>query len=174
MAIGLMQLVMQRELSVIVSHLALFYPITDIATSTSTSPSTSTSAYKCGTSKSKKEPNPNPLMTARTLDWMVSAFLSPPSEGHNNALISPLGSAPDTVLAKFPPTTVFVAGEDPLADEGEAFGRRLESVGVDAAVLKAEGQVHDFAMLEAVRRSATAQAVVELAALKLRRAIRRE
>ncbi|OAL52695.1 hypothetical protein IQ07DRAFT_620237 [Pyrenochaeta sp. DS3sAY3a] len=89
------------------------------------------------------------------------------SEKARQPLTSPLEFAPNDVLAKFPPTTIFVSGADPLIGEGEAFGHRLQKLGVEAAVLKADGQIHDFALLEPVRKSATARAVVELASLKL-------
>lgn len=73
--------------------------------------------------------------------------------------------------AKQPPTLLVVAGADPLIQEGKDFGLLLQSVGIDCAVLQAEGQVHDFVMLEPTRGSATARVVVELAGLKLRRAL---
>jgi acetyl esterase/lipase len=100
------------------------------------------------------------------MDWMIDAFL-PKLEDRRLPLTSPLEFAPDDVLAKFPPTTIFVSGADPLIGEGEAFGHRLQQLGVDAAVLKADGQVHDYVLLEPVRKSATSRAVVELASLKL-------
>ena len=104
---------------------------------------------------------------------MIDAFL-PKHDDRCLPLTSPLEFAPDRILAKFPPTTIFVSGADPLIGEGEAFGHRLQQLGVDAAVsaiLKADGQIHDYDLLEPVRDSATSRAVVELAALKLSKAL---
>ncbi|KAF4415781.1 hypothetical protein F53441_14598 [Fusarium austroafricanum] len=103
------------------------------------------------------------------MDWMIPAFL-PNEEDRKLPLTSPLKYAPDEVLVKFPPTTIFVSGADPLIGEGEAFGHRLQQLGVDAAVIKADGQIHDFAMLAPVRVSPTARAIVELASSKLLKA----
>ncbi|POR38540.1 Uncharacterized protein TPAR_01261 [Tolypocladium paradoxum] len=111
-----------------------------------------------------------PYLSEKTMDWMIDAFLPNP-EDRRQALTSPLAYTPDEVLAKFPPTTIFVSGVDPLIAEGEEFGQRLQKAGVDVAILKAEGQIHDYVLLEPVRKSATARAVVELAALKLGQAI---
>lgn len=104
------------------------------------------------------------------MDWMIPAFL-PNVADRKLPLTSPLSFAADDLLAKFPPTTIFVAAADPLIGEGEAFGHRLQSLGVEAAVIKADGQVHDFVMLEPIRGSATARAVVELASTKLKNAL---
>lgn len=100
---------------------------------------------------------------------MIAAFL-PNEEDRKLPLTSPLEFAPDEVLAKFPPTTIFLSGADPLIGEGEAFGHRLQQLRVDAAVVRAGGQIHDFVLLAPVRGSPTARAVVELASSKLLKA----
>ena len=75
------------------------------------------------------------------------------------------------MLSKLPPTTVFLSGADPLIREGEAFRLRLQKSGVETAIIKAEGQIHDYVMLELIRTTATAKAVVELAALHLKKGL---
>ncbi|KAM5352771.1 hypothetical protein ACJ41O_005493 [Fusarium nematophilum] len=154
MAIALAQLSQQRSLPSKIAHIILLYPVTD-------------THKKSPTYKTFQN---GPYLAEKTMDWMIAAFL-PNEEDRRLPLTSPLEFAPDEVLAKFPPTTVFVSGADPLIGEGEAFGHRLQGLGVDAAVLKADGQIHDFALLEPVRKAPTARAVVELASLKLRKAI---
>ncbi|RHZ57473.1 alpha/beta hydrolase [Aspergillus thermomutatus] len=154
MAIAMVQLVHQRQLPIHISHLVLFYPVTDTHKKTET--------YKTFQN--------GPYLTEKTMDWMIDAFLPDP-EDRKNALTSPLSFAKDEDLAKFPPTTLFVSGADPLIGEGEAFGLRLQKAGVETTVLKADGQIHDYVMLEPVRKSATAKAVVELAATKIKNAI---
>ncbi|GKU08421.1 lipase [Fusarium langsethiae] len=150
MAIAMTQLAQSRNLPSKIGHIVLFYPVTD------------TSA-KSETCKIFKD---GPYLSEKTMDWMIPAFL-PNEKDRKLPLTSPLQFASDEVLAKFPPTTVFLSGADPLIGEGEAFGHRLQELGVDASVIKADGQVHDFVMLAPVRESPTARAVVELAALKL-------
>ena len=74
-------------------------------------------------------------------------------------------------LAKMPPTLIITCSVDPLQAEGEEFGHRLQQAGVDAAVFRADGVIHDFVLLNATAGSATGVAAVELAALKLRKAL---
>jgi acetyl esterase len=67
-------------------------------------------------------------------------------------------------LSGFPPTYLATAGFDPLRDEGEEFGRRLAGAGVPVTVRRWPGQVHGFASMFQVSRSARA-AVQEVAAV---------
>ncbi|KAM3485436.1 hypothetical protein MY3957_009954 [Beauveria namnaoensis] len=154
MAIAMTQLAHSRGLPAKIGQLVLLYPVTDTHTK----------------SETYKEFQNGPYLAEKTMDWMIDAFL-PNKADRRSALASPLSFAADEVLAKFPPTTIFVSGADPLIGEGEAFGRRLQQLGVDAAILKAEGVIHDYVMLEPIRNTATPRAVTELAALKLRKAI---
>lgn len=104
------------------------------------------------------------------MDWMIETFI-PNKSDRETALGSPLTHLPDDVVSKFPPTIIFLSAVDPLVDEGVAFGQRLQGLGVDASVIKAEGQMHAFCLVKALRNGPTAQAVLELAALKLQRVI---
>ena len=123
MAIAMTQLSLARSLPVKIGHIILLYPVTDTHVKTET--------YKTF--------RDGPYLAEKTMDWMIDAFL-PNADDRRLPLTSPLTFAPDEELAKFPPTTIFVSGADPLIEEGEAFGHRLQKLGVDAAVLKADGQ----------------------------------
>lgn len=144
-------LAIQRCLLVDIKHMVLFYPVTD-------------THIKMPSYTTFRDA---PFLPADTLRWMIDAFL-PNTADRENALTSPLSFLEDEVLARFPPTSIFLADLDPLVDEGRAFGRRLQSVGVEVAVIRAEGQIHAFALVKRVRGSATARAVVQLAASKMR------
>ncbi|KAM3537761.1 hypothetical protein ARSEF1564_009316 [Beauveria bassiana] len=127
MAIAMTQLAQLRGLPAEIGQLVLLYPVTDTHAK----------------SETYKQFQTGPYLEEKTMDWMINAFL-PKQSDRRNALASPLAFATDEVLAKFPPTTIFVSGADPLIGEGEAFGRRLQQLGVDAAILKAEGVIHDY------------------------------
>jgi acetyl esterase len=73
--------------------------------------------------------------------------------------------------ARQPPTLVVVSSADVLRSEGEAFAKVLLDGGVECALIRAEGQVHDSALFEATRRSPTAKAILTLAAAQLREAL---
>ncbi|MBB3084350.1 alpha/beta hydrolase [Geodermatophilus sabuli] len=56
-------------------------------------------------------------------------------------LVSPIKRAD---LADLPPALVVTAEHDPLRDEGELYGRRLQEAGVDATVSRYAGANHGF------------------------------
>lgn len=49
-----------------------------------------------------------------------------------------------------PPTLIQTAELDVLRDEGEAFGRKLDAVGVDVTVTRYNGLIHDYGLLNAL------------------------
>lgn len=154
MAIAMTQLAISRGLPAKIGQLVLLYPVTNTQTKSVT----------------YKQFEDGPYLTEKTMDWMINAFL-PKVEDRASPLASPLVFAPDDILAKFPPTTIFLSGADPLIAEGEAFGHRLQKLGVDTAIIKAEGVIHDFVLLEPIRHAATPRVITELAGLKLLQAI---
>jgi len=80
-------------------------------------------------------------------------YLSDPGEG-DNPYASPL-RAPD--LHGLPPALIVTAENDPLRDEGEAYGSALLAAGVAVTVTRYEGQFHSFlsflAVLDDARRA---------------------
>lgn len=154
MAIAMMNMALSRSLPARIAHIVLFYPVTD-------------THEKLGSYETFRE---GPFLHSDTMDWMIDAFL-PDKKDRETALASPLAFLPDEVLAKFPPTTLIQSTVDLLLDEGLAFGYRLQKAGVDAAIIKAEGQMHAFVLLKALRDTPTARAMMDLAAHKLRSAL---
>lgn len=145
---------LERSLPAEIAHIVLFYPVTDTHKKLS-----SYETFKDG-----------PFLLADTMDWMIAAFL-PEKKDRQTALASPLSFLSDHILSRFPPTTVFLPAVDPLLDEGMEFGKRFQKAGVDAAVIRAEGEMHAFVLLKAIRDSPTARAVMDLTALRLRTAL---
>jgi acetyl esterase len=136
----------------------LFYPVTDTSHE-----STTYTTYANG-----------PYLTPSLLHWMYAAFFPTSPSESTQARCTNLGSPlrmTKEKAAQQPSTLIVVAGADPLQEEGKLFGHLLQSAGVETAVLQADGQVHDFVMLEPTRGSETARAVVELASFKLKKAL---
>lgn len=149
-----MQMSLERSLPAAIAQLVIFNPVTD-------------THIKMPSYEIHRDA---PFLAADTMDWMIDAFL-PDKKDRENALTSPLTFASDRVLAKFPPTIIFLSDVDPLVDEGRAFGHRLQQAGVDCAIIKAEGQMHAYALVLPLRSNPTARAIVELAAVKIRKAL---
>ena len=140
-----MQMALQHKLPAKILDLIIFNPVTDTHKKT-----TSYKTFKTG-----------PFLTEASLDWMIDAFL-PKKADRENALTSPLTFASDDVLRQFPRTIIILSDMDPLIDEGRDFADRLQKVGVDAAVIRAVGQLHAFFLLKPTRQSPTARMIVEM------------
>ncbi|KAH7400609.1 vegetative specific protein H5 [Phaeosphaeria sp. MPI-PUGE-AT-0046c] len=152
-SIAMMQMSIARSLPTNILQLILFYPVTDVHVELE-----SYETFKDA-----------PFLPADTLRWMINTCI-PNKEDRKTALASPLTFLPDEIVARFPSTTIILASIDPLVEDGRAFGHRLQQLGVDAAVISAEGQMHAFVLAKPIRDSPTARAMIELAACKMRRA----
>jgi len=80
------------------------------------------------------------LLTRNDMKWFWNHYL-PDAAKRTDPNASPL-HAKD--LSKVPPGIIVTAGRDPLRDEGEAYGRRLQDAGVATEVVRGEGLVHGF------------------------------
>src|SRR5206468_12472075 len=106
------------------SFQVLIYPVLDLASE----------------SASRKENGEGYFLTAAGMTWYEEQYLRDDAD-RKNVLASPL-LADD--LAGLPPALVVTAEYDPLRDEGEAYGRRLNEAGVPATVSRYDGMFHGF------------------------------
>jgi acetyl esterase len=92
------------------------------------------------TAPSIEENADGPLLTKASMIWFVDHYLRG-EEDKEHPLASPLlVSDPGGLPAAF----VLTAECDPLRDEGEAYGRRLQEAGVPADVKRYAGMPHGF------------------------------
>ncbi|MCJ1378256.1 hypothetical protein MMC17_001353 [Xylographa soralifera] len=136
-----------------IAYQVLLYPVTDTSSESHTF-----TTYKDG-----------PYLSVPLLRWMEHTFL-PNVYDRSDLLASPLLMG-KTDLQKQPPTLIVTCAVDPLQAEGEAFGHALQQAGVQTAIFRADGVIHDFVMLNATAGSQTSVATIELAGLKLRKAM---
>ena len=67
----------------------------------------------------------------------------------NQITASPLRASVDC-LKGLPDVMIINGQADVLRSEGEAFGEKLRSAGVDVTALRVQGTIHDFVMLNAL------------------------
>jgi acetyl esterase len=74
---------------------------------------------------------------------------TPDAETRKQPYAVPL-SASIEQLKGLPPALIQTAENDPLRDEGEAYGRKLNEAGVDVTTTRYIGMIHDFGLLNAI------------------------
>jgi len=97
---------------------------------------------------------------------------APDEETRNNPYVSPLRASNDE-LRGLPPALVITAENDPLRDEGEAYGRKLMDAGVAVTATRYDGMIHDFVLLNAIHDTPEVQAALRQASGAIRDALTR-
>jgi acetyl esterase/lipase len=75
-------------------------------------------------------------------------------------------------LKGLPRTLIQTADNDPLRDEGEAYGRKLREAGVDCAVTRYMSLIHDFQVLNGINKVPGVQASIRQACLEIKDALK--
>ncbi|WP_380778569.1 alpha/beta hydrolase [Sphingomonas sp. R86520] len=99
------------------------------------------------------------IIDAAALERQIDLYLASP-EARSDPRASPI-LAQD--LAALPPTLLVTCDNDPLRDEGEAYGRNLREAGVPVDHARFDGMIHAFLQMGG-RVDATSQALDRIAA----------
>ncbi|HEX6359574.1 alpha/beta hydrolase [Actinophytocola sp.] len=134
-------------------HQSLYYPVTDAGQDTG----------------SYREFADGPHLTAKAMAWFWDAYL-PEKDKRDEITASPLRATVEE-LTGLPDAFLIVDENDVLRDEGEAYGRKLTEAGVRTVSARYNGTLHDFMMLNPVRRTAASTAAIEQATHVLRKAL---
>jgi acetyl esterase len=126
-------------------HQSMYYPVTDAGQNTG----------------SYGEFAKGPFLTAKSMAWFWDAYL-PDVSARAEITASPLRASIDQ-LAGLPEAFVIVDENDVLRDEGEAYARKLTEAGVRTTSVRYNGILHDFMMLNPLRRTAAATGAIEQA-----------
>ena len=104
------------------------------------------------------------------MQWFWDQY-TPGEAERNEVTASPL-RATNQQLAGLPPALVITAEADVLRDEGEAYASRLREAGVPVTAIRYQGIIHDFVMLNPLRRTLAATAAIGQAIDYLKQALR--
>lgn len=105
------------------------------------------------------------FLTRNMMKWFWDNYTTDPRQ-RKETYASPL-QATIQQLRGLPPALVQVAESDVLRDEGEAYARKLDAAGVDVALVRYNGLIHDWGLLNVISqvpgtRSSMLQASEEL------------
>ena len=88
------------------------------------------------------------FLSRAMMRWFWDAY-APEDTTRREIYASPLQATVEQ-LKGLPPALVQVAGNDVLRDEGLAYARKLDAVGVDVTVVRCENLIHDYGLLNAI------------------------
>ena len=108
-----------------------------------------------------------------TRDFMEFGYnlYAPDLKTRKDRYVVPMEATIDQ-LKGLPPTLIQTAENDPLRDEGEAYGKKLREAGVDCTVTRYVGLIHDFQVLNALNQLPGVQASLEQASAQLSKALK--
>ncbi|MFJ3496245.1 alpha/beta hydrolase [Streptomyces sp. NPDC086091] len=135
------------------AHQVLFYPVTDASFDTPSYRQFATGYF----------------LRRDAMQWFWDQYTTDPAE-RAQITASPLRATAEQ-LTGLPPALVITGEADVLRDEGEAYANHLRAAGVPVTAVRAQGAIHDFVMLNALRPTHAAQFAITLAADTLRTAL---
>lgn len=107
------------------------------------------------------------LLTKELMQWFWNNY-SDNSENLKSIYASPL-RASTKELENLPPALIQTAEFDVLRDEGEEYGRKLNSAKVPVVTLRYNGMIHDFMILNALKNIPTANSALIQGASELKK-----
>jgi acetyl esterase/lipase len=109
------------------------------------------------------------FLTTAMMKWFWDNYLPDP-EGRQDILAAPLQASIED-LRGLPPALIQTAENDVLRDEGEAYGRKLNEAGVDVTVVRYNGLIHDYGLLNALSFIPAVKSAISQAAQALKRVL---
>jgi len=132
----------------------LFWPVTDASFDT-------VSYHQYATSR---------FLTRNMMIWFWDNYM-PEGPQRNEIYASPLQASVEE-LKGLPPTLVQTAENDVLRDEGEAYARKMDEAGVPVTLVRVQGMIHDYGLLNPIANVPAVQSALRHAANELRNALK--
>jgi acetyl esterase len=131
----------------------LLWPVTDASLETE-------SYYQYATGR---------FLTKNMMKWFWDSYIPNP-EDRNQMYASPL-KANLNELKGLPPALVQTAENDVLRDEGEAYARKMNEAGVKVTLVRIEGLIHDYGLLNPLANVPAVQSALRYAGNELKNAL---
>lgn len=109
------------------------------------------------------------FLTKNMMRWFWNHY-SEPSQ-REEIYLSPLQASLDD-LKGLPPTLVQTAENDVLRDEGEAYARKLNEAGVPVSLVRYQGMIHDYGLLNPLAGIPEIQSALRHAGSELKNALK--
>lgn len=110
------------------------------------------------------------FLTKNMMKWFWDNYI-PDMDQRNEIYASPLRASLDE-LKGLPPTLVQTAENDVLRDEGEAYARKLNEAGVAVSLVRYQGMIHDYGLLNPLAHIPEVQSALLYAAAELKKALK--
>ncbi|SHN43253.1 alpha/beta hydrolase [Chitinophaga sp. CF418] len=132
----------------------LFWPVTDANFDT-------VSYHQYATSR---------FLTRNMMIWFWDNYM-PDGPQRKEIYASPLQAGVEE-LKGLPPTLVQTAENDVLRDEGEAYARKMDEAGVPVTLVRVQGMIHDYGLLNPIADVPAVQSALRYAASELKNALK--
>jgi acetyl esterase/lipase len=109
------------------------------------------------------------FLTKNMMIWFWDNYI--PKDKRNEIYAAPL-KATLAQLKGLPPTLVQTAENDVLRDEGEAYARKLDEAGVSTTLVRVQGMIHDYGLLNPLANLPAVQSALRAAAAELKNALK--
>jgi acetyl esterase len=109
------------------------------------------------------------FLTKNMMQWFWDNYTADQSQ-RKEIYASPLRATLDE-LKGLPPTLVQTAENDVLRDEGESYARKLNEAGVPVSLVRYQGMIHDYGLLNPLATIPEVQSALLYAAAELKKAL---
>jgi acetyl esterase len=109
------------------------------------------------------------FLTRNMMLWFWDHYTTDPTH-RQDIFASPLRATLDQ-LKGLPPALVQTAENDVLRDEGEAYARKMNEAGVPVTLVRVQGMIHDYGLLNPLSGIPAVQSALRYAAAEIKQAL---
>lgn len=109
------------------------------------------------------------FLTKNMMIWFWDNYITNTAQ-RKEIYASPLEASADQ-LKGLPSTLVQTAENDVLRDEGEAYARKMDNAGVPVTLMRIQGMIHDYGLLNPLANVPAVQSALRAAATELKKAL---